>query len=195
MDTTPCVTISSLHNGFGRSYAKFNKDTVCGLRDAGSPCLPGMFLFLAHQLQLFRRKFRTFNDRFDLYSFDIPNRPEDETGLFAAVRKVNDLISAEIESGIPSKRIIVGGISQGAALSILTGLTTERKLAGVFVLSGYVPLRGKATSVSFYFLVSVSQLVMVRFICRYAHLYSLPYLYSSPMAQLIGRSTIPLRHN
>jgi len=84
---------------------------------------------------------------FDLYSFDIPNRPEDETGLFAAVRKVNDLISAEIESGIPSNRIIVGGISQGAALSILTGLTTERKLAGVFVLSGYVPLRGKATSI------------------------------------------------
>jgi len=72
-----------------------------------------MFLFLAHQLQLFRRKFRTFNDRFDLYSFDIPNRPEDETGLFAAVRKVNDLISAEIESGIPSKRI-------SALLSILS---------------------------------------------------------------------------
>jgi len=84
---------------------------------------------------------------FDLYSFDIPNRPEDETGLFAAVRQINDLIDAEIKSGIPPHRIIVGGLSQGGALTVLTGLTTERKLAGFFVLSGYVPLRRKAASI------------------------------------------------
>jgi predicted esterase len=85
--------------------------------------------------------------RFDLYSFDIPNRPEDETGLFKAVGQINDLINAEIESGIPPDRIVVGGLSQGAALAILTCLTTERKLAGAFVLSGYIPLRAKAESV------------------------------------------------
>lgn len=90
-------------------------------------------------------------DRFDLYSFDIPNRPEDETGLLAAVRQINDLIDAEIEDGIPPHRIIVGGLSQGGALAALTGLTTERKLAGFFVLSGYVPLCRKAASVSFLF--------------------------------------------
>lgn len=87
------------------------------------------------------------NVRFDLYSFDIPNRPEDEEGLFAAVKQINNLINAEIEAGIPPHRIIVGGLSQGAALSILTGLTAERKLGGIFVLSGYVPLRAKAKSV------------------------------------------------
>jgi len=63
------------------------------------------------------------------------------------VRQINDLIDDEIESGIPAHRIIVGGLSQGAALAILTGLTTDRKLAGVFVLSGYIPLRAKATSI------------------------------------------------
>jgi predicted esterase len=89
-----------------------------------------------------------FYHRFDLYSFDIPNRPEDETGLFAAVRQINNLIDAEIESGIPPHRVIVGGLSQGAAVSVLTGLATERKLAGIFALSGYIPLRGKATSAS-----------------------------------------------
>jgi len=84
---------------------------------------------------------------FDLYSFDIPNRPEDEAGLFGAVRLINDLIDDEIKSGIPPHRIIVGGLSQGAALAVLTGLTTERQLAGLFALSGYVPLRGKAKSI------------------------------------------------
>jgi len=84
---------------------------------------------------------------FDLYSFDIPNRPEDEPGLLAAVQQINHLISSEIQSGTPSHRIIVGGLSQGAALAVLTGLTTERKLGGVFALSGYVPLRGKAASI------------------------------------------------
>lgn len=89
-----------------------------------------------------------FYHRFDLFSFDIPNRPEDETGLFAAVRQINKLIDAEIESGIPPHRVIVGGLSQGAALSVLTGLATDRKLAGIFALSGYIPLRGKTISAS-----------------------------------------------
>jgi len=84
---------------------------------------------------------------FDLLSFDIPNRPEDEDGLFAAVKQINNLVDAEIEAGIPPHRIIVGGLSQGAALSVLTGLTTERKLGGIFALSGYVPLRAKAKSI------------------------------------------------
>jgi predicted esterase len=107
------------------------------------------FRSIAYRLQLFGQSSYISKDRFDLYSFDIPNRPEDETGLFAAVRQINDLIDAEIRSGISPHRIVVGGISQGAALSILTGLATERKLAGVFVLSGYIPLRGKAISVNF----------------------------------------------
>jgi len=84
---------------------------------------------------------------FDLYSFDIPNRPEDEPGLLAAVQQINHLISSEIPSGTPSHRTVVGGLSQGAALAVLTGLTTERKLGGVFALSGCVPLRGKAVSI------------------------------------------------
>jgi predicted esterase len=105
-----------------------------------------------YQLQ-FSKQRHTF-PRFDLYSFDIPNRPEDETGLFSAVGQINDLIDAEIESGIPPHRIVVGGLSQGAALAVLTGLSTERKLAGVFVLSGYIPLRGKAESVRIFYLPS-----------------------------------------
>jgi poly(3-hydroxybutyrate) depolymerase len=143
-----------------------------------------------YQLQFSKQ--RHTSARFDLYSFDIPNRPEDETGLFNAVGQINDLIDAEIESGIPPHRIVVGGLSQGAALAVLTGLSTERKLAGVFVLSGYIPLRGKAESVRIFIYYRRIFVLTVLSLCRYANLYSPPFLCFSPTAQVTCRSTTSL---
>jgi len=89
------------------------------------------------------------NSWFDCYSFDIANRREDEVGLYRVVEQINDIISTEENaSKIPSHRIIVGGLSQGSAVSILTALTTQRPLAGVFILSGYVPLRKKTKEIA-----------------------------------------------
>ncbi|KAF9458712.1 acyl-protein thioesterase 1 [Collybia nuda] len=85
---------------------------------------------------------------FDCYSFDIPNRSEDEEGLYKAVALINDIITREERSGVPSHRIIVGGLSQGSAVSMLLGLTTQRPLAGVFILSGYIPLRRKVKEIA-----------------------------------------------
>lgn len=68
--------------------------------------------------------------------------------MLRTVSSVNQLISAEIDSGIEPGRIVVGGFSQGAAMSILTGLTSERKLAGVVSLSGWAALRNKLAAVS-----------------------------------------------
>jgi len=79
---------------------------------------------------------------FDIRSFDF-NSEEDESGMLRTVSSVNQLISAEVDSGIEPGRIVVGGFSQGAAMSILTGLTSERKLAGVVSLSGWAALRNK----------------------------------------------------
>lgn len=76
---------------------------------------------------------------FDLKSFN-PNGPEDEAGVKAAAAYVNSLIEAEVEAGIPSARIILGGFSQGGALSLYTALTSRHKLAGVVVLSCWMPL-------------------------------------------------------
>ena len=59
---------------------------------------------------------------FDLKSFN-PNGPEDEAGVKAAAAYVNSLIQAEVEAGIPSERIILGGFSQGGALGLYTALT------------------------------------------------------------------------
>ncbi|KIL64593.1 hypothetical protein M378DRAFT_105926 [Amanita muscaria Koide BX008] len=91
---------------------------------------------------------RLMSSWFDCLSFDIENRREDEEGLFRAVGWINEIIQAERKAGIPPSRIIVGGLSQGGALAMLTGLTTAEHLAGVFLLSSYVPLRRKVQDVA-----------------------------------------------
>ncbi|XP_024598361.1 LOW QUALITY PROTEIN: acyl-protein thioesterase 1 [Neophocaena asiaeorientalis asiaeorientalis] len=77
--------------------------------------------------------------------FDIiglsPDSQEDETGVKQAAERVKALIDQEVKNGIPSNRIILGGFSQGGALSLYTALTTQQKLAGVTALSCWLPLR------------------------------------------------------
>ncbi|XP_052572898.1 acyl-protein thioesterase 1 isoform X2 [Peromyscus californicus insignis] len=77
--------------------------------------------------------------------FDIiglsPDSQEDESGIKQAAENVKALIDQEVKNGIPSNRIILGGFSQGGALSLYTALTTQQKLAGVTALSCWLPLR------------------------------------------------------
>lgn len=61
---------------------------------------------------------------------------------------INDLIENEVRSGIDASRIVLGGFSQGATMSLLSGLTGSHQLAGIAVLSGWVPLRHKFKEVS-----------------------------------------------
>ncbi|KDR78201.1 hypothetical protein GALMADRAFT_138327 [Galerina marginata CBS 339.88] len=87
-------------------------------------------------------KYRKVSSWFDCYSFDHLNRAEDEKGYYQSVGRINELITKEDkEHGIPSDRVVVGGLSQGGSVAILTMLTTERPLAGLYALSTYVPLR------------------------------------------------------
>lgn len=67
--------------------------------------------------------------------------------MLETVSSLNALISEEVDAGLPSSRIVLGGFSQGGAMSLLTGLTSERKLGGVVCLSGWLPLRHKVKSV------------------------------------------------
>ena len=85
--------------------------------------------------------------RFDIYEFGSANPREDESGMLKTVHNLNQLISAEVGDGIPANRIVLGGFSQGASMTLLTGLTTERRLAGLAVLSGWLPLREKIKAV------------------------------------------------
>ncbi|KZP03945.1 Phospholipase/carboxylesterase [Athelia psychrophila] len=79
---------------------------------------------------------------FDIYSFDFDS-DEDEAGMLKTSASINALISEEVNGDIDANRVILGGFSQGGAMSLLSGLTSERKLGGVAVLSGWLPLKNK----------------------------------------------------
>jgi len=68
---------------------------------------------------------------------------EDEPGMLRSRAYFHSLIADEVKKGIPSNRIVIGGFSQGAAMSLLSGLTYPQKLGGIFALSSYLPLQAK----------------------------------------------------
>ena len=58
-----------------------------------------------------------------------------------AERIVHVLVQRERERAIPVSRIVLAGFSQGGAVALHTALRYPESLAGVMVLSGYLPLR------------------------------------------------------
>ncbi|KAL8686837.1 MAG: hypothetical protein Q9218_006827 [Villophora microphyllina] len=73
-------------------------------------------------------------------AFDDLAQQQDQPGIFRSKDYFHSLIKAEIDKGIPSNRIVVGGFSQGGSLSIFAGLTSPFPLAGIFGLSSYLLL-------------------------------------------------------
>jgi len=71
--------------------------------------------------------------------------PDDEAGIMKSVDVVDELVEQEIKNGTPPDRILIGGFSQGCAISLVWGLTgrMRNRVAGVLCLSGYLPLRGR----------------------------------------------------
>ncbi|CUA70260.1 hypothetical protein RSOLAG22IIIB_00613 [Rhizoctonia solani] len=83
---------------------------------------------------------------FDLYSLGKSDDKEDEEGILKSSALIKDLVEAENAAGIPNERIVIGGFSQGAALSLVHGLTSEKKYAGLAILSGWFPMRNRLQS-------------------------------------------------
>ena len=67
-------------------------------------------------------------------------RQEDEAGLRASQAECEKLIAHEVSRGIPKKRIVLAGFSQGGAITLQTGLRHAERLAGLMVLSSYLPI-------------------------------------------------------
>jgi phospholipase/carboxylesterase len=67
----------------------------------------------------------------------------DEKGLRASQEAVNRLVEREIERGTPAARIVLAGFSQGGAMALQVGLRYPQRLAGLMVLSSYLPLAGQ----------------------------------------------------
>ena len=68
---------------------------------------------------------------------------EDAAGFHATDTAVRALIAREVERGIPAHRIVLGGFSQGGAVSLYTGPRYTERLAGVMALSAYLPLAAR----------------------------------------------------
>ncbi|KAJ2840450.1 Vacuolar protein sorting-associated protein ist1, partial [Coemansia sp. 'formosensis'] len=66
---------------------------------------------------------------------------KDEAGMNTSMLKINKFIKSEIDSGIPAGRIILGGFSQGDAMTLFAGLQSEYRLSGLAMLSSYLPIR------------------------------------------------------
>jgi len=75
---------------------------------------------------------------YDIISAQVDSHA-DEKGCTESVSAIRDLVAREIAGGIPANKIILAGFSQGAVISLLTGLTHPEKLGGIIALSGYLP--------------------------------------------------------
>ncbi len=65
---------------------------------------------------------------------------QDEEGMRASQEIVQALIDREIARGVHSEQIALLGFSQGAVMTLMAGLRAPQRLAGLVVLSGYLPL-------------------------------------------------------
>ena len=82
-------------------------------------------------------RMRAWYDIYDL-RFD---GAEDQAGIEQARAQLLALIESEQQRGVSSGQILLAGFSQGGAVVLHTALRTEQPLAGVLVLSSYLPLR------------------------------------------------------
>lgn len=72
--------------------------------------------------------------------FEEALRTQDERGIVRSRDYFNTLIEQEMKKNIKASRIILGGFSQGGAISLFTGVTNKERLGGVFGMSSYLPL-------------------------------------------------------
>lgn len=88
----------------------------------------------------------------DVSDIDAPSfesRVSDEAGILRSIKGISDLITNELDQvpSVSADRFVIGGFSQGAVMALCTGLTTERSIAGIAALSGYVALPSKLPKV------------------------------------------------
>lgn len=74
---------------------------------------------------------------FNIYEWGNPNAKIDVPGIKSSLNIINAFVQEQIDDGIAPENIVVGGFSQGAALSLATAVSSPHKLAGFFALSGF----------------------------------------------------------
>lgn len=82
---------------------------------------------------------------YDIRGFT-PDIPEDEPGLRASARLVDELVEQQAGDGVDTRRIVLAGFSQGGVIALHAGLRSAQPLGGVLGLSTYLGLRGSLAS-------------------------------------------------
>jgi phospholipase/carboxylesterase len=77
---------------------------------------------------------------YDIFQFG--GGPEDEAGVRASQKLLEQIVSDEVRRGFKPESIVLAGFSQGGAIVLQTALRYPERLAGVMALSTYVPLSG-----------------------------------------------------
>lgn len=68
----------------------------------------------------------------------------DSDGVFESISQVEALVAREGERGVPPRRVILVGFSQGGAIALAAGLRRATPLAGLAGLSTYLPMLPRA---------------------------------------------------
>jgi len=74
---------------------------------------------------------------YDVLAADIASRA-DLAGVAASQKAIEGLIAHETARGIPARRIVLAGFSQGGVIALHTGLRHRERLAGIVALSTYL---------------------------------------------------------
>jgi len=78
---------------------------------------------------------------YDIHGLD-RHTAQDESGVRASDAAIRALIRRENDRGIPTRRIVLAGFSQGGAMALYTGTRLAEPLAGIIGLSCYLLLAG-----------------------------------------------------
>ena len=70
-----------------------------------------------------------------------PVAGESKEGLDEALKRVEKEIEGLMAKGVPSRNIVVGGLSQGGTLTLYTAMHTKYKLGGFLPIVAWLPLR------------------------------------------------------
>lgn len=76
---------------------------------------------------------------YDVYGPDLADK-FDDMGIRTSEHQLRALIEHEVKRGIPARRIVLAGFSQGGAMALHTGLRYPERLGGILALSTYLLL-------------------------------------------------------
>lgn len=83
---------------------------------------------------------------YDILDMDFDQRRVDEGGVRDSARHLERLVAREEQRGVPARRIVLAGFSQGGAIALHTGVRHPERLAGLLALSTYLAVDGDVES-------------------------------------------------